>query len=64
MERRTQNANHYHFLKSPETHLVPLVDLRTGDEINGFPNSVAQLSEIDGESPFFVLLNCKKTDFE
>ncbi|KAM6476342.1 hypothetical protein HDV62DRAFT_396098 [Trichoderma sp. SZMC 28011] len=30
-----------------QTHLVALVDLRTGQEINSFPNSVAKLSEID-----------------
>ncbi|PKK45696.1 hypothetical protein CI102_8081 [Trichoderma harzianum] len=36
LDRRAENAIHYHFLKSPETHLVPLVDLRTGNEINGF----------------------------
>lgn len=45
--------------KSLETHLVALVDLRTGQEINSFPNSVAKLSEIDGKSPFFVLLSYK-----
>ncbi|QYT06024.1 hypothetical protein H0G86_012889 [Trichoderma simmonsii] len=47
LDRRAQNAVHYHFLNHQETHLVPLVDLRTGNEIDGFPNSVIKSSEID-----------------
>ncbi|KAL7781279.1 hypothetical protein V8C43DRAFT_328276 [Trichoderma afarasin] len=47
MERRTQNANWYRAKRTPDTILLPLIDLRTGGVIDGFPGTVADLSRLD-----------------
>ncbi|KAF3073128.1 hypothetical protein CFAM422_004796 [Trichoderma lentiforme] len=50
LDRRAENAARYRYFKSPEVVLQPLIDLRTGDEIVGFPTSVTNLSGLDGKS--------------
>lgn len=47
MERRTENANWYRAKRTPDTRLQPLIDLRTGGFIDGFPATVADLSRLD-----------------
>ncbi|KAH0524483.1 hypothetical protein TsFJ059_006987 [Trichoderma semiorbis] len=47
LDRRAQNAACCQFFKSPLTALAPLVDLRTGHEILGFPTTLAELSQLD-----------------
>lgn len=47
MERRTHNANWYRAMRTPYTRLLPLIDLRTGEVINGFPGTVADLSRLN-----------------
>ncbi|KAM6484567.1 hypothetical protein HDV62DRAFT_301381 [Trichoderma sp. SZMC 28011] len=47
LDRRADNAARYRYFRSPEVALQQMIDLRTGDEIVGFPTSVAELSRLD-----------------
>lgn len=60
MERRTHNANWYRAMRTPYTRLLPLIDLRTGEVINGFPGTVADLSRLNGKYLSCVSFNDKK----
>lgn len=39
----------------PDVRLAPLVDLRTGEEIAGFPTTAEELSQLDGKSSFILV---------
>ncbi|KAL7961089.1 hypothetical protein V8C34DRAFT_274665 [Trichoderma compactum] len=55
LDRRAQNAACYRYIKSPASGLLPLIDLRTSEEIVGFPVSVGQLSQLDEMSARNIL---------